>query len=465
MRRACTLSIPGLLLAALLSPAALSASAQEVLEVPPARVGDAWSVDALGGVYRWDLEVEGEAIAPDRWGREREVFSVAVDGFHPIQFVGMRPTDHRIYVDAASGTQVAEVGTGVLDLGPPAISEPGAYSAFSPNDIDAWPGWVLAGGLLAGRRLVVGETIELPMVVTRSHGNERIVLGIEDAPDEGGARCVRASGTAVYPTYVAYQDGVGYDRGELTAELTILQCDDAPYARRVDVAYGGALTHTADVVRTAISRGAGEPIGTSPFEEEDRYGGPVVPFDGTLRDGGPLPMMGLEEAQAAAADAPGLTAWRLAHPGGYLVQADYLPPERDELALVTLGVEGERWLLTHADPSGAQHVVEVARREGLLMALDRPQAEAYPSPVPPLEEWPAEVVPPAGAIAAWRGLAGQEARLVDLHWHPLLDRRWHVGSELDLDCADPPCGVAVTGLVMTFHIETGAALEGLHPVP
>lgn len=442
------------------------ASAAEPLEVPPARVGDAWSLDVASGLYLYDLEVEGRTAALDRWGGERDAFAVRVEGFNPLTFISMTVTGHRIYVDATSGTQVADVAVGVLDFGPSAVSKPGAYSAFSPNDPDGWPGWTLAGGVLAGRRLVPGESVEVPLVVTRTRGNDRIVLEIEEAPNMGGARCVRAVGAAVYPHYIGYQDGVGYDRGEVRVTLDALECEDSPYAARTVLTFEGSFEHSVEVVRTGFQRGEGDAIGTGPYQEADQHVlASPLPFDGSLRDGGPLELFGVEEAQDAAAAAPGLAAWRLLHPDAYLVEADYAAVHRDDQTLVTLGLAAEQWRLTYAAPSGSQHQVVIRRREGAVTTLDMPQVEPYPADVPPLATWPAEMVPPAGAIAAWRSLAGPEARLGELRWEPLLDHRWHVVSELPMDCEQEPCGTAVTGLDMMFDVETGAATEGLHPMP
>jgi hypothetical protein len=454
------------LVAVLAISASPADAAGSVLEVPPARVGDAWAVLAVQGAYRFDLRIEERTSALDRWGVERDAFPVSVDGFHPLQWLSMTVTGHHLYIDAASGTQIADVGVGFLDFGPPSISQPGAYSAFNPNDLDAWPGWALAGGLLAGRELAVGETVEVPVVQTRSHGNDRLTLTIEEAPDQGSVPCVRAVGTAIFPRYFAYQDGVGYDRGELRAALDILQCEDSPYAARTDVTYSGALTHSVDVIRDGFTPGAGEVLGVGPFQEPDRHvQAAPVPFDGALRDGGPLQIWSLEEAQEAAGEAPGLIAWRVLHPDGYLVEAAYIPAAQDEQALNALGLAGERWSLTFAEPSGDQHRVETSTRGGVVTAVDMPQAEGYPNPVPPLSAWPAQVASPSGVIASWRSLAGPGARLSGLRWEPLLDRRWHVVSELDFDCQQEPCGTAVSGLDMTFDHETGAAAEGLHPVP
>ena len=161
--------------------------------------------------------------------------------------------------------------------------------------------------------------------------------------------------------------------------------------------------------------------------------------------------------------APGLAAWRVAHPAAYLVEAEYIPARLDEPG-ATAGVGADRWRLTYAAPAGAQHQVSVEQRAGAAVPIDLPQATTYPVPVPPLATWPQEVVTPAGAIASWRQLAGAGARLNGLKWQPLLDHRWHVLSELPFDCPEDPCSTALSGLDLMFDVVTGATQEGLHPV-
>jgi len=300
--------------------------------------------------------------------------------------------------------------------------------------------------------------------VTRTRGNDRITLGIEEIAPSGGARCVRASGTATYPRYLASQDGAWVDRGEMRVTLDITHCDDSPYASRVRNTYAGAVEHSVMAERLDLSRGTGEaiPVGTLDEPAAHLLAAPR-PFDGSLRDGGPLEIFGIEAAQEAAALAPGLLGWRLANPAGYLVEAAYTPARLDEPG-ATAGAGADRWRLTYAAPSGAQHQVSVERRADVAVPVDLPQALAYPRPVPALASWPQQVMTPAGAIAAWRQLAGPDAPLNGLSWQPLLSHRWHVLSELRFDCEQEPCATALSGLDMMFDVASGAAEEGLHPV-
>jgi hypothetical protein len=188
----------------------------------------------------------------------------------------------------------------------------------------------------------------------------------------------------------------------------------------------------------------------------------TAPFDGSLRDGGPLPIWSLEAAQKTAADlAPGLLAWRAATPQGYLVEAEYTRPE-DEAGAIA-GAGAEQWRLVFAAPSGSQHAVLAQLRLGVPVAVDLPQAEAYPATVPPLESQPDEVLSAAGAIAAWQQHVGSTAVPTGLRWTPLLNDRWYVLGEVLAMCGADGCQGTV-GMEMPFRYDSGAAETGEHPL-
>jgi hypothetical protein len=450
----------GLLPAAFLVASGLPAHAVDDppgVHVPPARVGDAWRVE-IGEEFGYDLRVEGRATARDRFGRLLDAFAVSVDGFHPLATESKEVTRHTLYVDAASGTQVADVAEYVFGGGT-VTSQPAAYAAYEPNDPDGWPGWVQTGGLLAGRHLVPGQPVSVPFVMTSTRGADRIELTVEEAPPRDGAACVRAWGRTDFPTYT-YWTSDGYQRGWIGVALDATYCEDAPYAVRNEVRYFGAFEPfgvTWDLAWYAA--GAGEAVGTGAYAEPAHsvLGSPV-PFDGSLRDGGALPFPGVEWAQEAAGLAPGLLAWRLVHPDGYLVEAEYLAPETAGLAAGT-----HRWRLVYASPSGDHHQVTVSRQGEVGLPLDEPQVGAYPAPVPPLSSMPAQVVSPAGALAAWQAISAGGGRLVAMRWQPLLDYRWYVQGGVDVYCDGAECGDLY--MEIPFDYETGAAGTGEAPLP
>ncbi|HVM11353.1 MAG TPA: hypothetical protein VM638_02595, partial [Actinomycetota bacterium] len=122
-----------------------------------------------------------------------------------------------------------------------------------------------------------------------------------------------------------------------------------------------------------------------------------------------------------------------------------------------------RWRLVYAAPGGAQHQVVTTEAAGQVVAVDRPSVGDYPAPVPPLAEMPSEVVSPAGAVAAWRAIAGPRAWLTGLRWQPLLDDRWYVMGGVEARCGGTPCGTLF--MQMPFDHDTGAAGTGEFPLP
>lgn len=429
--------------------AAPAAAVEEPVRVPPARVGDAWTIDAAGIPY--SLAATDIAPTVDRLGRERDALLVEVDGWHPITTELKTVTSHTIAVDAASSVAISEVVAWEFAEG----SEPGAYASYEPNNPDGWPGWVLAGGLLAGRELAPGDEVEVPLVMTSTRQVERISLAITQAPAGPWGRCVRAAGTVSYPSWVTWTGGE-YQHRSLELELTTVACEGVAYAVSTDLAFsfeGGGWSAHVDLLEAEA--GTGEAIAAGPFDEPAAHVlAARAPFDGDLPDGGPLEVWSLEEAQDAAALAPGLLAWRLLHPDGYLVEAHATPAGAQA---------ADEWRLAYAAPGGDQHVVLAERVGGVAAAVDVPQTEAYPHPVPALSAWPPAVLTPADALAIWRQRAGTEAELVSLRWEPLLNHAWHVVGSLDASCGEN-CAATV-GVQIAFRYDTGAAETGEHPLP
>ena len=428
--------------------AAPAAAGPEPLRIPPARVGDAWTIDAAG--LPFSLEATEIASAVDRLGREREALLVDVEGVHPITSELKTVTRHSIAVDAASGVSIADVVAWEFAEG----SEPGAYASYEPNNPDGWPGWILAGGLLAGRELIPGQNVEVPLVMTSTRGVEWLVLSVAEAPAGLWGRCVHASGSVHYPTWVNWNGGE-YRHRTLDLDLTTVVCEGTAYAVSTDLAFsfeGGGWSVHVDLLEAEA--GVGEAVVPGPFEEPAAHVlAARAPFDGDLPDGGPLPVWSLEEAQEAAALAPGLVAWQLLHPDGYLVEAHWNPE----------GLAGDEWRLVYAAPGGDQHAVLAKRVADVGVAADLPQADPYPFPVPALSAWPEAVLTPADALAVWHQRAGAEAELVGLRWEPLLNHAWHVVGRLDASCGDGCTGTV--DVQTAFRYDTGAAETGEHPLP
>ena len=454
MRRALP-ALPVLLAAAILTPGA-AAAGEGGIEIPAARIGDRWRVTVLGDAY--ELSIEERTTALDRWGRSLDAFAVRVDGFHPLELESKDVTRHTMYLDAASGTQVADVAEYVFGGSGGVTSQPAAYSAYETNDPDGWPGWVQSGGLLAGRTLTPSDVVEVPFVMTNASGAGTIALAIEEAAPEGAARCARATGETFFPSFT-YWNTDGYQRSSLTVGLDITACDDAPYARRTEVTYSGAFNHSVAFAIEWFTPGSGEAAGAEAYEQPGhQVTGAAVPFGGRLRDGGAVSVPSVEDAQDAAALAPGLAAWRLTNPAGYLVEAELLlggyqglPPEAD------------RWRLVYAAPGGAAHSVEVAMRGPVPVAVDVPVAEAYPAAVPSLASWPAEIASLAGVVESWRRIAGPGARLEGLRWQPVLDDHWYVIGGVGITCDGAPCGDLYGEIAI--EVATGALGTGEHPLP
>lgn len=435
------------------SSAAAASPHGEPLAVPAARVGDRWRVAV--GQDAWELTVEGRSLATDRWGRELDAFTVFVDGFHPVAFESKQLTRHVMYIDAASGAQVADVAEYVFGGSGGVSSDPAAYSVYEPNDPDGWPGWVAAGGALAGRSLSPGGTVEVPFVMTNTRGASSVVLRIEEAPPQDGARCVLASGTTSFPLYT-YWNTDGYHRASLTVGLDSTHCAGSPYASRTRISYSGLFEHSVEFTIEPLVRGDGEAVGARAYSEPTHHvAAPPVPFDGSLLDGGPVEVPSVEAAQDAAALSPGLLAWRLANPGGYLVEAELLTAELE-------GLPSDRWRLVYAAPGGSAHEVQVVMGAPVPVPVDVPVAEPYPATVPPLVAWPDQVASLAGALAAWRAVAGPEARLAGVRWQPLLDENWYVTGGVTILCDGADCGDLYGEIAI--DVRTAAVGTGEHPV-
>ncbi|MGH2711737.1 MAG: hypothetical protein ACRDH9_11100 [Actinomycetota bacterium] len=446
-----------LLAASLASPAAAAES--DTVQIPAPRIGDAWTIDAEG--MSWDLRATEMGTAVDRLGREREAMIVDVEGPHPISGELKEVTRHTIAVDASSGVSIADLTAWEFS----GDSEPGAYSSYEPNNPDGWPGWVIGGGLLTGRELAVGDTVEVTFVMTSTRGADTLALQVEEAEPGPWGRCVRASGRIHYPTWITWTGGE-YHRRSLDVAVDTLVCEGSPYAIETELSSeSGDLAWAAGTELVSFEAGQGEPaVMPGQYSEPARHAvGATAPFDGALRDGGPLPIWSLEGAQETAAElAPGLLAWRAANPDGYLVEAEYTRPE-DEAGAVA-GVGAEQWRLVFAAPSGSQHAVLAQLRLGVATAVDLPQGQAYPATVPPLASHPDEVMTAAGAIAAWRQHSGSSAVPTGLRWTPLHNDRWFVLGEVRGLCTEDGCQATI-GMEMPFRYDSGAAETGEHPVP
>lgn len=427
----------------------------EPLAVPAARVGDRWKV--AFGEAAWELTVEGRSPASDRWGRHLDAFAISVEGFHPVASESKQVTRHVMYVDPTSGTQVADVAEYVFGGTGGVSSDPAAYSVYEPNDPDGWPGWVAAGGALAGRVLTPGETVEVPFVMTNSRGASSIRLGIEEAPANDGERCVLASGTTPFPLYT-YWGTDGYQRSSLSVGLELTQCAGSPYASHTRITYSGTFEHSVEFTIEHLDGGDGEAIGAGPYEEPTHHvAAPPVSFGGSLLDGGQNELPSIEAAQDAAALSPGLLAWRLAHPDGYLVEAELLTAELQRLPEGT-----DRWRLVYAEPSGAAHEVQVTTGSPVPIPVDVPRPNGYPSAVPHLTAWPGQVASLAGALGAWRTVAGPDARLVGVRWQPLLDENWYMTGGVNILCDGAGCGDLYGEIAV--DVRTAALGTGEHPI-
>jgi hypothetical protein len=453
MRPGLATAVTAVMMGAVLAPSPAAAEGEPLI-VPPSRIGDRWRVEVLGDGY--ELAVSERTTAIDRWGRTLDAFAVSVDGFHPVSLESKQMTAHTMYLDAASGTQIADVTAYVFGGTGGVTSGPAAYSAYETNDPDGWPGWVQAGGLLAGRTLTPGGTVTVPLVMTNSRGASSITLSVEEAGMREGARCVIASGATHFPTYT-YWNSDGYQRSSISVGLEVTQCDDVPYALSTEVTYSGTASHSVRFTRAGYSVGAGAALGTAPYvEPEHHVAAPPAPFGGRLGDGGASGLPSVEAAQDAAALAPGLAAWRLANPAGYLVEAELLlgtyqgSPE-----------QADRWRLVYAAPGGASHAVEVTTRTPVPVPVDLPSADPYPATVPPLASWPAEVATLGGVVSAWRRVAGQ-ADLEAIHWQPLLDGNWYLTGGVGITCDGAPCGDLYGELAVDHR--TGALGTGEHPL-
>ncbi|HYH27455.1 MAG TPA: hypothetical protein VEA19_01620, partial [Actinomycetota bacterium] len=362
-----------LILVALVPSSSYAAAAEtDVIRIPPARAGDAWSIEVEG--LRFDLEAGEMGRAVDRRGREREALIVDIRGPHPVSLEGKEVTRHTLAVDAESGVAIADVAAWEFA----GDSEPAAYSSFEPNNPDGWPGWVAGGGLLAGRPLEPGSTVEVPFVMTWSRGAERIVLDVEAAPPIDGAACASAGGSIHYPTWITWLDG-GYVQRSLDVEVSMVVCEDSPYARTVELAFrSGTNEWGSRSERVDFRAGAGAAVAAADHVEPPR--GIVSPgfatFGGKMPDGGALPLWSLDAAQKVAEGAPGLKAWRVANPDGYLVSASYRRPEDETGAMA--GIGAAEWTLTFAAPSRSQHRVVAQRRLDVATAIDQPTIDPYP---------------------------------------------------------------------------------------
>jgi hypothetical protein len=448
--------LAGLLAISLVSPAA--AAEPEHLQIPQPRIGDLWTIEAEG--ITWELRAAEVSTAVDRLGREREAMIVEVEGPHPISGELKEVAGHTIAVDASSGVSIADVTAWEFT----GDSEPGAYSSYEPNNPDGWPGWVIGGGLLTGRELIPGETIEVTFVMSSTRGADTIALTVEEAEPGPWGSCARASGGVHFPTWITWNGE--YQRRSLDIDVDTLVCDGSPYAIETELSYrSGEFAWAARSELVSLEAGQGEPAVTpGAYSEPARHAvATTAPFDGALRDGGPLPIWSLEQAQETAADlAPGLLAWRALNPQGYLVEAEYTRAEEEAGAIA--GVGAEQWRLVFAAPSGSQHAVLAQRRGGVPVAVDLPQAEVYPATVPPLASHPDELLSAAGAIAAWRQHAGATAVPTGLRWTPLLNDRWYVLGLVRGMCGPDGCQATVW-MEMPFRYDSGAAETGEHPVP
>lgn len=453
MLRAALAALAGLILPAAL-PSLPASAGHAPVAVPAARVGDAWTVVSDG--LTWDLRATEMGAAVGALGQERQALLVDVAGPHPITGELKEVTRHTIAVDAASATAIADVTAWEFA----GDSEPGAYASYEPNNPDGWPGWVLAGGLLTGRTLAAGDVVRVPLVMTGTSGATTIELRVGAAETGSWGRCAPVAGSLRYPEYLTW-DGSRYQSVPLEVDVDTTVCEGSPYAARTRVEFttDSATWETVVDLRT-MTRGSGAAVVAGPFVPPPRHLTAVsAPFAGVLRDGGPLPVWSVEEAQAAADGAPGLRAWRVLHPGGYLVEAHFAGPG-DAGALAEAAAD--QWRLTYAAPGGAQHTVLVQRRQ-VPVAVDQPEAGDYPHPVPALASWPEEILTAAGAVAAWQQHSGFAAVATALRWEPLRNARWHVTGSVAGSCGE---GCAATvGMEMPYRFDTGAAQTGEHPMP